>query len=351
MPETKGNIEMESRHNKLFPWGIAVTLPFIFAASSSWADQDQQALAKIEVVKDPIRFTLRQGDKNILSYQHAVQDVPKGVSPLFRRSAFIHPLWSPAGKILTRIQPPDHYHHYGIWNPWTLTHIDGRQIDFWNLNKGEGTVRFAGLKSSFSENGAGGFCVLQEHIDLKAAPGGRVSIEEFFEVKACCGKVEGRPVWIIDIKSRQKNVLDTPIIVDAYRYGGGLGFRATEQWTKENSRILTSEGKSRADADSSRARWCDVNGRFEDGQNAGIVFLSHPSNHQHPEPMRIWPLDANGGRGDVFFEFCPIRHKSWTLEPQKEYTLRYRMIVYDGTLLPEAADNLWNEYASSAQDN
>jgi len=137
-------------------------------------------------------------------------------------------------------------------------------------------------------------------------------------------------------------------VLDAYRYGGGLGFRATPQWTRENCTVLTSEGKTRADADGTRARWCDVSGGFDDGGRAGILFLSHPSNRQHPEPMRVWPPDANGGRGDMFFEFCPIRLEGWTLEPGKEYVLRYRLIVYDGTLSSQLAETLWKTYADSA---
>jgi hypothetical protein len=87
--------------------------------------------------KDTLRL-MYQG-KPILSYRHSVMDVPAGVDPLFKRSGFIHPLWSPAGHVLTRVQAPDHYHHYGIWGPWTLTTINGQEVDFWNLAKGEGT--------------------------------------------------------------------------------------------------------------------------------------------------------------------------------------------------------------------
>jgi hypothetical protein len=61
--------------------------------------------------------------------------------------------------------------------------------------------------------------------------------------------------------------------------------------------------------------------------------------------MRVWPSNANNGRGDMFFEFCPIRLNSWTFQPQKEYVLRYRMIVYDGNLKPDTAETLWKNFA------
>ena len=39
---------------------------------------------------------------------------------------------------------------------------------------------------------------------------------------------------------------------------------------------------------------------------------------EHPEPMHVWSMDANGGRGYMFFEFCPIRLKGWLIKPGKE---------------------------------
>lgn len=322
----------------------------LFVVSSCRATDSEHAKnipPRVQVVKDDTSLTLKADEKNILSYYYALHEVPEGVDPIYRRSGFIHPLWSPAGHVLTRIQPPDHYHHYGIWNPWTLTHIEGRQVDFWNLSSGQGTVRFAGVESLVSGPDAGGFRVRQEYVDFTADKAGRVSIEEILDVRTWPDQAEGRPVWVVDYVTRQRNVLKSPIELDAYRYGGGLGFRATQQWTKENCTVLTSEGKTRLDADGTRARWCDVNGGFDDGQRAGIVFLDHPTNREHPEPMRVWPQDVNRKRGDMFFEFCPIRLTSWTFEPQKEYVLRYRMIVYDGTLTPETAETLWKKFARS----
>jgi len=63
--------------------------------------------------------------------------------------------------------------------------------------------------------------------------------------------------------------------------------------------------------------------------------------------MRVWPLDANGKRGDMYFEFCPIRHKEWKIEPEKNYTLKYRMIVFDGKITPEEAEMYWKSFASA----
>jgi hypothetical protein len=294
---------------------------------------------------DAETITLHCRGKDVLSYYSGLHSVPEGVDPLYRRSGFIHPLWSPAGKVLTRIQPPDHYHHYGLWNPWTVTHVEGQEVDFWNLAKGQGTVRFAGILSTVSGPVYGGFKVRQEHVVLGGQGKERTAIREVWDVRSFPTQVDRRPVWVIDFTTILNSALDSAIELPSYRYGGGIGFRATDAWTRENCSVLTSEGKTREQADGTRARWCDVRGATGPNETSGITFLSHPANREHPEPMRVWPSDVDKEKGRLFFEFCPIRLKDWVLNPGKENVLRYRMIVYDGTLDPKTMETLWKNYA------
>ena len=117
-------------------------------------------------------------------------------------------------------------------------------------------------------------------------------------------------------------------------------------------RQLTSDNKTRLDADGSYAKWCIVEGESNtDEGRSGLLFLSHPSNRMHPEPMRVWPLDANGGRGDMYFEFVPIRHNDWKLEPKKEYTLKYRVVIFDGIMDAETAEMYWQSFAKMPEIN
>jgi hypothetical protein len=124
-----------------------------------------------------------------------------------------------------------------------------------------------------------------------------------------------------------------------------MGWRAAETWTKENSAVVTSEGKSRRDADGSKARWCIVQGTVG-GHTAGAVMMSYPANFNHPEPLRIWPENANGNRGDLFANFSPTKDMDWPLEPETTYVLKYRFIVFDGTFTKEKAEAGWHYFAS-----
>ncbi len=299
--------------------------------------------AKVKIVEKHKDLQLVSEDQPILSYRFGMKYPPEGVSSLYKRSGYIHPLWSPGGAELTRIQPPDHYHHYGIWGPWTKTHIDGREVDFWNLRKGEGTVKFAGFLSKVEGHIFSGFQALQQHIDFGAPGEGSIAMNEILDVRVWNTQDK---YWVIDYTTSLTSPLENGIMLDAYRYGGGLGYRATEKWHKDNCTVLTSENIDRNNADGTSARWTIVEGETStDEGRSGILFLSHPSNRMHPEPMRVWPLTSNRGRGDMFFEFTPIRYEDWKIEANRNYSLKYRMIVFDGHMDAETAERYWNSFA------
>jgi len=295
------------------------------------------------LTKDDIILKKRNSD--ILHYRKSVMYPPTGVDTAYKRSGFIHPMISPSGNILTRISPPDHYHHFGIWNPWTQVRIGNHVTDFWNLNSKQGTVRFTGINSMINGSVYGGFTVKQDHIDFRGTKPEELIINEVWDVRAWNTEpVEGMKAYLVDFTTFLSVAINEPIVFVAYRYAGGIGFRATAEWNNKNSTVLTSEGLTRKDADGTRSRWTDINGAFKDKGNSGITFFSHPTNRDYPEPMRVWPENQNGV-GDVYFEFCPTRLKDWQLDPGNQYRLKYRMLVYDGKIDKAAAERLWNDFA------
>ena len=297
---------------------------------------------KLTLVTGDTETTIYLEEKTVLSYVHSETLPPEGVDPIYKRSAYIHPPWSPGGEPLTRIQPDDHYHHYGIWNPWTRTHFGEYKVDFWNLKAGQGTVRFVEYIDKFEGKDRAGFVVKHDHIYYLEDGTEEVAIEEIWEVTASTSK-EGP--YLVDLTTILTTPLAGGITLEAYRYGGGLGFRATEKWGDDNSSVLTSEGKTRKDADGTGARWVIVEGESSVPEGrSGILFLSHSSNRAHPESMRMWPPGQYEGKGILFFEFCPIRHQEWVLETGRQYELKYRMIVFDGKLDTLDAERYWNDF-------
>lgn len=272
--------------------------------------------------------------KRVLQYRKSIYSAPEGQSPLYGRSGFIHPLRSPQGFTFSRIQPADHYHHYGLWNPWTHTLIDGDTVDFWNLDKGQATVRYR----KTLEKSRAGFKVLQEHV-VFGPDGEEVVLNE--ELEVIVAKSEDR--YIIDHNSTYSCPGSDDFQILAYRYQG-FGFRAVASWNQKNVRLLTSGEEPFETANFSRGNWVLVEGPNETNGRSGLLFMGSPENHNSPQLFRIWPPGSNGGVENIFINFNPAYEKDWLMQSGNEYSLNYRIVAYDGVLSPEEAEDYWTEY-------
>ncbi|UCG47616.1 MAG: PmoA family protein [Phycisphaerales bacterium] len=302
------------------------------------AEQRTKRGAAVSVRRDDEHYEIwHEGDK-VLRYNHAEVPEPEGESPLYRRSGFIHPLWSPKGTVLTNIHPEDHIHHVGIWMPWTKTKFEGKSVDFWNLGAGQGTVRFVRYLGTREGLVFGGFEVEQEHVVLKMERGEKVVLREVWDVRVYNVGGSGRGYWLWDFKSTQRCIADSPLYQKEYHYGG-FGFRGPNEWDEENAEYLTSEGKNRRNGHGTRARWCDTSGEINGWE--GVTFYSHPENFEHPEPMRLWP------EGQVFFNFAPSQAGDWVMVPGKDYVFRYRLYVHDGKVNVGDAERIWQDYSEA----
>ncbi|MDR2423620.1 MAG: PmoA family protein [Prevotellaceae bacterium] len=283
-------------------------------------------------------IVLKKDGHSILQYNHARVEPPEGVKSLYGRSGFLHPVWSPAGNVLTTIQPKDHIHHYGIWNPWTKIEYGGKIYDLWNIGGGQGTVKSERIETKYGGNIFTGYTATLAHCIFDASKETVIMTEEW-RVKAW--NVPEGFLW--DFESHLTPAVSLPVLIKEYRYAG-FGYRATETWTKNNCEMLTSEGKIRRDIDGTRARWIYVTGAAGNGR-AGLLFMAHPANYNSPEPLRIWDENANGNRGDVFINFAPTKNRDWLLEPASRKVLQYRILAYDGEMTAARANQLWIDFA------
>lgn len=300
-----------------------------------------QHASPLQSITENGALTISNNSKNLLRYHYATVYPPKGIDTAYRRSGFIHPLWSPRGQELTRINAPDHYHHWGLWNPWTHVLFEKDTVDFWNLYRKQGTVRFADLLSSNTGNVFAAYKVLHQHVVFKKGGEEKVAINEVQSVKIYAPQKD-QNYYIADITIALNCASGSPVLLLEYRYGG-LGLRATQAWDKNNSHTITSEGKNRKEADGSRARWCMVQGKVNN-DHAGLVMMSYPANYNYPEPLRVWPENMNN-RGDVFLNFSPTKNMNWLLQPGKDYFLTYRFLVFNDDLSKEKAEVGWQNFA------
>ena len=302
-------------------------------------------------------FVLKKNHTNVLQYNTILPRLRSGVDSALRRNGYIHPAWSPSGNVLTNSNPIDHWHHYGIWNPWTSIEYDGKSYDLWNLILKQGTVRFDSLYRSVSGNLYAEISVRHRHIIYEPQPVQVANhvwgvlrftpkiekniMDELQYIRVWNGE-NGTFLWDLNFNLYPSTHL--PVTLKQYHYAG-LGWRATPDWTKDNCEMMTSEGKSRPESDGTNARWIYVTGISPNGKS-GILLMSSPKNHNFPEPLRTWDQTRNSGRGDAFINFVPVKNEDWILEPGNEYKFRYRLFVFDGDITPARAEAIWKDYAT-----
>lgn len=282
--------------------------------------------------------------KKVLNYNSQVVQPPKGVDSSFKRSGFINPIYAPNQELLTRVPDSnsDHLHHYGLWNAWKKVQFKGETIDFFAPQFGQGTIRHVGVISKNEGPVFSNLKVLREHITWQDTERETMAMSDLMDIKV----FNNQQGWYLIDLSFQYNPVE-PFLIEEYRYAG-FSFRATDNWTKNNTNFYTSEGLDRDQADGERSEWCVVTGETPKGP-VSMQFMSHPGNFNHPEPMRIWPSD--GGTGHVFINFSPTRNTNWLLSPGQSYLLRYRLLITDGSMKSEEAERSWNEFSNPVKVN
>lgn len=291
--------------------------------------------APLTLEETPDALLIRSAASPVLTYHKAEVPPPAGASELYRRSGFIHPLHAPNGDVVTSIHAPDHIHHMGLWHAWVRTKWNGRELDFWNLKAGNATVRFVNVEGREENGTAVGFTVRQQQVAL--ADGElpeTVVLEELFEVSV--SQQEG--VNIIDYTVTQSNVSDFPLELPAYRYGGGIAYRAPEAWGEDTDAYITSTGLDRTEGHATRSDWVAMHGPTESGEST-VVIMGHQRNHDAPQRMRIWP------EGKVFFNYVPAQEFDWRIDPGDSVTLRYRLLVFAEEVGAEMVEPFWESYA------
>jgi hypothetical protein len=289
------------------------------------------------VADDGKHLTVGVGQKKVLRYSHAVMASPVKDKPYYKRSGFIHPVYSPAGAVLTDDFPPDHLHQHGIMFPWTHTTFEGRKVDFWNQAAKQGTVEHSKTVSITKDGEVfAGFTAELRHLNLNAPGGAKTALNETWTVRV----YNLNDYFLFDIESVQTCASKSPLKINKYHYGG-MAIRGNRSWVNGNGGFVTSEAKSRKQGNHSRPNWCDIYGKVagkDKGSHAGVTLLNHPDNFRFPQPVRLHPTMP-------YFCFTPMVLGEFQITPAKAYVSRYRFYVHSGKVDPAEADRLWNDYA------
>jgi len=298
------------------------------------------ALPVVTAKRDGALVRLAVGGKPVADYQTTPSKPPEGVAAHYAHGAYLHPVFTPAGRLVTGDYPPDHKHQRGIFFAWTKTKFEGREPDFWNMGKGDNKItaatEFAGLERTWSGPVHGGF-VSRHRFEDRLGPEPKAMLNEEWTVTAYAVAASGGRAWLMDFVSTQQCAGTSPVKLPKYYYGG-LGVRGAAAWDPvEAVTFLTSNGDDRKQGDASKANWVHMGGQLA-GAPAGVAVLIHPDNFRAPQPLRLNPKNP---------QLCvaPSAEGDWEITPGKPYVSRYRFVLADGPADKAELERLWRDYA------
>ena len=284
------------------------------------------------------RLEVRDGDAVVFAWQSTPLAQPKGGAK-FASSAFLHPLRTPSGFEWTTIQPDDHKHHFGLWWPWKYIEVNGKKYNCWEIQAGQGRHVARGAKSIPADAGALAweFSNVTEILEPGAQP--QAVIQENAQVVLAAS---GTDAQTIDISIQQK-VTGQPVTITAYRYSG-FSWRGPVSWNKDNSRLTTSEGLGREEANGKPARWCVVSGPTPSGRTSVLLMSAAAVVAHSPELLRVW--DSKAQNGMPFVNFNPVMQKPLPLDDAHPAVSnrKYRVIAADREIDATAAEAEWRKW-------
>lgn len=276
-----------------------------------------------------------------LNYNITTQYPDSNRPDYYKRSGFFHPVKTPNGITLTDGFPVGHTHQHGVFNAWVNTTFRGEKVDFWNQQSLTGTVKSKSKPIHIQSNQQ--YSSFQDellHLQVDSVQEVRaVVLQERWQVNT----ITLPKYQILDINSTKKNITADTLFINKYHYGG-MGFRGSATWNEvdsvhfeSNMKILTSEGKTRANSNHTRPKWICAYGTIK-GEAVGVLALNHPSNFRFPQPVRVHPTMP-------YFCFFAGVEEAFTIAPNQVYDTQYRFITFDGA--PDAAlfEQLWQDYA------
>lgn len=251
-----------------------------------------------------------------------------------RRSAYIHPAFTPTGALVTGDYSKAHPHHRGFFLAYTKTQIGDLHPDFWNIQAGSGKVYCDRLDKPSAGPVAARFTA---HHRWEAAGAG-VVLRERWDVTAY--DVPGSPYWLFDLTATQQ-ATGEPLRLLPYRYGG-MAYRGPDSFLPHDALdVLTSAGHHRRDGDQKPARWVDLTGPVADGspEYAGALIADHPGNVNHPTVARIHPTSL------PFFCYVPGHDEEVVIGGGGPTVFRYRILIHDGRPDRDLDERVWRDFA------
>jgi len=280
---------------------------------------------------------LLRGPNGSALLRYVVGKLPAGEKgPAVEGSCYTHPLYTPAGEVVTENGPADHPHHRGVFCAWVKA--EGEKAgDWWGwgafapkerrlITNQDLTVpppgRDSATVSAFNAWQAEGETVLDEQVTVTASRRGACNVVDYvYEFSAPTQK---------------------PVVLGQNPFGG-FCYRARPRGKLEITGPAGAVNHpdsvfNKAETDWPASRWYDLAYRTPEGKVSGVALIDHPSN-----PKTLW----HGVRGIHMLNPCIVAESPVTIRHGTPLTLRYRLVAHDGDAASAPIKKLAEEFAGS----
>lgn len=281
---------------------------------------------------DGNRLRLMDAANPVFVYNYNTVAAPEGVDPKFSRACYIHPLYSPAGDVLTQDFPSDHHHHRGVFWGWPLSYIGERRMDIWTLANARPWFNRWTTREANESSATLGFV---NHWRFDGEDESQV--EETVQVVVHPAVNGGRA---LDFTLQFKNFSTETLSVRGQSGKGYGGFCFRPDATRKPLTFTTAKGQMTEDALSWPTPWADVSSTAAAGITSGAAIFQHPANPGFPHDG--WMFRHYG-----FLGVSWPHEETVSYAPGEGFTLRYRLYLHDGPADAAKLASLFDDYVKA----
>lgn len=288
---------------------------------------------QVNITPDQAYFT--QGTDSVLAYQIS----EKSQNGAYKRSNYIHPLYSLNGTVLTEDFPEDHLHHRGIFWAWHQLYIDKKRIgDGWeikNFSWEVTSVKAIPTTSSAKAIQAEIFWKSNLWLDSSGKPKPFVKENTSITVHP-----KNHNYRVIDIAISLTALEENITIGGSENDKGYGGFSARIKLPDDIIFTSSSGTQTPTNLPIEASNWMDISGSFEkENQRSGLTILCHKNN---PGISNRWILRKKRSMQNAVYPFPGAQPVQ--LLKNTPTVLRYRLIVHDGDITTLNRSEIQKDY-------
>lgn len=294
----------------------------------------------VTIKSDVVYFT--EGKDSILNYQVS----NKSFKGTYKRSNYIHPLYTLDGEILTEDFPEDHLHHRGIFWAWHQLYIGDKRIgDGWDIKDFSWDVKSVKeIKQNDNTKAIQTEVLWKSNLWLDPNRNKKAFVSENTTIKVYPSKKTYRQIDIeISIKALEANM----------RIGGSeneKGYGGFSQRIKLNNAIKFTSSSGNIMPENlpvNAGNWMDISGTLGiDSTLAGLSILCHPDN---PGVSNQWILRSKRSMQNAVYPFPGAN--TVPLSKTKPTVLRYRLLVHKGDANAIDIPSIYSAYKNTPSTN